>query len=94
MRGKNIYIPNSFCHSTFATFFVISGVTGDYKIMFNIEDDCVTCNSYVVFSQIKKSSQEAHFFIYVDRHGNWVVGESGSFLTFSVCRQIDKYNYI
>ena len=50
-------------------------VTGDYKIMFNIEDDCVTCNSYVVFSQIKKSSQ-AHLFIYVDRHGNWVIGES------------------
>ena len=53
---------------------VASGVTGDYKIMFNIEDDCMTCNSYVVFSQIKKPSQ-AHFFIYVDRHGNWVVGE-------------------
>ena len=51
-----------------------SGVTGDYKIMFNIEDDCVTCNSYVVFSQMKKPSQD-HFFIYVDRHGNWVVGE-------------------
>ena len=51
-----------------------SGVTGDYKIMFNIEDDCMTCNSYVVFSQIKKSNQ-SHFFIYVDRHGNWVVGE-------------------
>ena len=38
--------------------------------MINIEDDEVTCNSYVVFSQIKKEN-----FIYVDRHGNWVVGE-------------------
>ena len=37
--------------------------------MINIEDDEVTCNSYVVFSQIKKEN-----FIYVDRHGNWVVG--------------------
>ena len=38
--------------------------------MINIEDDEVTCNSYVVFSQMKKEN-----FIYVDRHGNWVVGE-------------------
>ena len=39
--------------------------------MINIEDDEVTCNSYVVFAQIKKKDH----FIYVDRHGNWVVGK-------------------
>lgn len=40
--------------------------------MINIEEDEVTCNSYVVFSQVKK---DLHNFIYVDRHGNWVVGK-------------------
>ena len=54
-------------------FIVIRVVTGDYKIMYNIEDDCMTCNSYVVFSQIKKPASP-QLFIYVDRHGNWVVG--------------------
>ena len=43
--------------------------------MINIEDDEVTCNSYVVFSQVKK---DIHNFIYVDRHGNWVVGKSST----------------
>ena len=51
-------------------FLFLRKVPGDYKIMINIEDDEVTCNSYVVFSQMKKEN-----FIYVDRHGNWVVGE-------------------
>ena len=50
-------------------------VSGDYRIMINIEDDEVTCNSYVVFSQVKK---DVHNFIYVDRHGNWVVGKSST----------------
>ena len=51
---------------------VLRNVSGDYRIMINIEDDEVTCNSYVVFSQVKK---DIHNFIYVDRHGNWVVGK-------------------
>lgn len=51
---------------------VFRNVSGDYRIMINIEDDEVTCNSYVVFSQVKK---DIHNFIYVDRHGNWVVGK-------------------
>ena len=65
--------------------------------MYNIEDDCMTCNSYVVFSQIKRPSQD-HFFLYVDRHGNWVVGESVSpvisfsFISLSLCRQMEFFH--
>ena len=39
--------------------------------MINIEDDEVTCNSYVVFAQTRKENKN---FIYVDRHGNWILG--------------------
>ena len=46
--------------------------------MINIEDDEVTCNSYVVFSQVKK---DIHNFIYVDRHGNWVVGKLKKYIS-------------
>ena len=46
-------------------------ISGDYKIMINIEEDEVTCNSYVVFAQTRKDNKN---FIYVDRHGNWVLG--------------------
>ena len=46
--------------------------------MINIEDDEVTCNSYVVFSQVKK---DIHNFIYVDRHGNWVVGKFKKYIS-------------
>lgn len=59
-------------------FIVIRVVTGDYKIMYNIEEDYMTCNSYVVFSQVKKPNSP-HLFIYVDRHGNWVVGGCHTF---------------
>ena len=48
-------------------------VSGDYKIIINIEDDSVTCNSHTVFSQLGRNA-EHHNFFYVDRHGNWVVG--------------------
>ena len=48
-------------------------VSGDYKIIVNIEDDEVTCNSHTVFSQLGRNA-EHHNFFYVDRHGNWVVG--------------------
>ena len=58
------------CQLTTLFLLFLRKVPGDYKIMINIEDDEVTCNSYVVFSQMKKEN-----FIYVDRHGNWVVGE-------------------
>ena len=46
-------------------------VSGDYKIIINIEDDSVTCNSHTVFSQLGRNA-EHHNFFYVDRHGNWV----------------------
>ena len=57
---------------------VLRNVCGDYRIMINIEDDEVTCNSYVVFSQVKK---DIHNFIYVDRHGNWVVGKFKKYIS-------------
>lgn len=77
---KSIFAPNQNmqnCGNTFSRRFVfltnvLRNVSGDYRIMINIEDDEVTCNSYVVFSQVKK---DIHNFIYVDRHGNWVVGK-------------------
>ena len=54
-------------------------VSGDYKIIVNIEDDEVTCNSHTVFSQLGRNA-EHHNFFYVDRHGNWVVGRSSRVL--------------
>ena len=37
--------------------------------MINVEEDCATCNSFVVLC-----SKQSENFLYVDRHGNWVVG--------------------
>ena len=62
-------VLNSVCFKNWLTI-ICRSLFGDYRLYINIESDYVTCNSNVVFRRLKTVN-----FLYLDRHGNWVLGK-------------------